>query len=115
VVGSPYTQTFSAAGGVPTYAWSSTGTLPPGLTLSNTGTLSGMPTTPGTYSFTVTATDSIGLFATAPYTILVASVALPAQIAFVVQPSNSVGSQAISPPVQVQVLDVSGQRFQASR
>jgi len=108
VVGSPYTQSFSAAGGVPTYAWSSTGTLPPGLTLSNTGTLSGMPTTPGTYSFTVTATDSIGLFATAPYTILVASVALPAQIAFVVQPSNSVGSQAISPPVQVQVLDVSG-------
>jgi len=36
VVGSPYHPTFSAAGGVPTYAWSSTGTLPPGLTLYQT-------------------------------------------------------------------------------
>src|SRR5260370_37093677 len=50
----------------------------------------------------------MGLFATAPYTIFVTSVAPPAQITFVVQPSNSVGSQAISPAVQVQVLDATG-------
>lgn len=105
-IGSPYIQTFSAAGGLPTYTWSSTGTLPPGLTLSSSGTLSGVTTTPGTYAFTVKATDSIGLFATASYTIVVAN--QPAQIAFVVQPSNAVGSQAISRAVQVQVSDATG-------
>jgi hypothetical protein len=109
VVGSQYTQTFSATGGVPPYTWSSTGTLPPGLALSSSGTLSGVPTTPGTYSFTVKATDSVGLFATAPYTILVTNVAVqPAQITFVVQPSNAVGSEAISPAVQVRVSDATG-------
>jgi len=45
--------------------WSSTGTLPPGLNLSNTGLISGTPTTPGTYPFTITATDSINQTASA--------------------------------------------------
>jgi large repetitive protein len=50
--------TFSASGGSGTYAWSETGTLPPGLTLSAAGQLSGTPVTAGTYPFTVTATDA---------------------------------------------------------
>jgi len=36
------------------------GALPPGLTLSTGGLLSGVPTTPGTYAFTVAATDARG-------------------------------------------------------
>jgi hypothetical protein len=40
-----------------TYAVSS-GTIPPGLSLSSAGVLSGTPTTTGNYTFTVTVTDS---------------------------------------------------------
>ncbi len=46
-----------ATGGSGSYAWSRTGTLPPGLSLSGTGVLSGTPTTAGTYAFTATATS----------------------------------------------------------
>lgn len=50
--------TFSASGGSGTFTWTETGALPPGLSLSTTGTLSGTPVSAGTYSITVTATDS---------------------------------------------------------
>ncbi|MBI1686132.1 putative Ig domain-containing protein [Caulobacter hibisci] len=58
--GTAYNQTFTSTGGVAprTYGW--TGTLPPGLTLSTSGGLSGTPTTTGSFSFTVTVTDSSG-------------------------------------------------------
>ncbi|HET8922505.1 MAG TPA: kelch repeat-containing protein, partial [Candidatus Acidoferrum sp.] len=107
--GVSYTQSFLAIGGVPSYTWASTGTLPPGLTLSSGGTLSGIPTTPGSFPFTITATDSIGLVASAQYTIVVTN-GLPqgATLTFLVQPSNAQGSQVIAPPVQVQLLDATG-------
>jgi hypothetical protein len=51
--------TFTATGGTAPYTYTYTGTLPPGLTLSASGLLSGTPTTAGgPYSFTVVATDS---------------------------------------------------------
>jgi Putative Ig domain/Galactose oxidase, central domain len=50
---------FSAGGGLGPYIWSvTTGAVPAGLTLGSDGTLSGTPTTAGTVTFTVTATDS---------------------------------------------------------
>lgn len=58
-VGVFYSNTVSQDGGVGTITWSSTGLLPPGITLnSGTGVLSGTPTAGGIFSFTVTATDS---------------------------------------------------------
>src|SRR5258708_11608909 len=55
-----YSYIFAASGAGP-IVWSMTsGTLPPGLSLSNTGILSGTPTGAGTYSFTVRATNSAG-------------------------------------------------------
>jgi Zn-dependent metalloprotease len=52
--------TVSASGGTTPYSWTATG-LPPGVTIgSSTGTVSGTPTTAGTYSVTVTATGSGG-------------------------------------------------------
>jgi hypothetical protein len=108
--GAQYTQVVTATGGIPPYTWTSTGTLPPGLTLSSTtGVISGIPTTAGTYTFSVMVSDSLGVFATASYTIVISTtVTQPAQITFLVQPSNAIGSQAISPAVQVQVTDVTG-------
>ncbi len=54
----PYTVTLTATGGVAPYVWSSSGALPPGLNLSSTGILSGIPTTAGSYQFTIQATDN---------------------------------------------------------
>jgi uncharacterized protein (TIGR03437 family) len=57
VIGVSYDQTVTASGGAGPYQFSlSEGALPPGLTLAQNGQLSGMPTTAGTYHFTITAT-----------------------------------------------------------
>ncbi|MFN0169433.1 MAG: putative Ig domain-containing protein [Bryobacteraceae bacterium] len=59
MVGSPYSSTFTASGGVPPYGWAlAAGTLPAGLTLSPAGVLSGTPTAAGTFNFSVTASDT---------------------------------------------------------
>ncbi len=62
VVGTAYSQTLAATGGLTPYSWSiTTGSLPSGLSLnSSTGAITGTPTGPlvGTISFTVTVTDS---------------------------------------------------------
>ena len=64
-VGVPYSGVISATGGVPAvppappYTFTITsGTLPAGLTLSSTGVISGTPTTQGSQTFTVQASDS---------------------------------------------------------
>lgn len=50
--------TFSASGGIGTFAWAVTsGSLPTGLTLTAGGTLSGTPTASGIFTFDVTVTS----------------------------------------------------------
>ena len=72
VVGTPYSSTVSAVGGTPPYSWSVvSGSLPPGLALSSTGTISGTPTAAGSFTFTVEATDSVGATATQALTITI--------------------------------------------
>ena len=59
--GTGYPNTvLAASGGTVPYSWAvTTGSLPPGLSLdASSGTLSGTPTTGGTYPFTVGVTDS---------------------------------------------------------
>jgi virginiamycin B lyase len=59
VVGSLYSQPLKAIGGTPPYQWSlASGSLPLGLSLSSGGNLTGIPSAPGTSSFTVNVTDS---------------------------------------------------------
>lgn len=58
--GNAYNVQLQATGGSPPYTWSlatNSAGLPPGLTLSSSGVISGSPTTPGIYDFTVQATD----------------------------------------------------------
>ena len=79
VTGDPYSFTFTAIGGSPPYSWvlaMGSGPLPPGLTVSPAGVLSGTPSTAGSYPFSVIVTDSHGLIATAPFTITVTGTTL---------------------------------------
>jgi uncharacterized repeat protein (TIGR01451 family) len=75
--GTAYSQTITAAEagyqGAFTFAVSA-GNLPPGLTLTADGALSGTPTAAGTFSFTVTARDSSGFTGSQAYTMTVAPV-----------------------------------------
>jgi hypothetical protein len=72
LVGNTYSQTLSASGGIPQYTWTITsGNLPDGLLLATSGVISGKATTAGTFSFTVKATDSTGVSATAFLTIMI--------------------------------------------
>lgn len=58
VVGTPYSLALQATGGTGAYTWASLTTpMPPGLTLNAAGTLSGTPTTAGTYNFIAQVTD----------------------------------------------------------
>jgi len=68
ITGTPYTQAFSATGGLPPYAWSvTTGSLPSGLKLDPAaGRISGTPSVEGNFDFTVTVSDSQSLKATFP-------------------------------------------------
>ena len=58
VVGTAYTDQLQAAGGTGTFSWAVTaGALPPGLSLSVAGAVTGTPTAEGSYTFTVTVTS----------------------------------------------------------
>jgi hypothetical protein len=76
-VGSPYNQAISASGGtgLETLAYAVTaGVLPAGLAFAlgaNTLLVSGTPTAPGTVSFNVTATDSVGATVTQAFSLAI--------------------------------------------
>lgn len=75
--GASYSQQIQAAGGTPPYTFSSDTALPPGLSLSPQGVLSGTPLTAGAYTFTVRVTDSAGASATRGFTLTVSSASGP--------------------------------------
>jgi hypothetical protein len=94
-VGAAYSHMIQATGGTTPYHWSiSSGTLPAGLTLSaTTGTISGTPTTSGSFAFTAKVTDSTSptaQTATKSLTITVASGASPVEITTSSLPSGQV-------------------------
>jgi uncharacterized protein with beta-barrel porin domain len=67
-----YNQTLAASGGNGSYTYSlAAGALPPGIALSSSGTVSGTPTTAGTFNFTVMATDGFGFTGSQAYTFTV--------------------------------------------
>lgn len=60
IQGTTYSQTLTAIGGYSPYSYvlSSGSSIPAGLSLSSAGVISGTPTVPGFYGFTVDVTDS---------------------------------------------------------
>jgi ice-binding like protein/putative Ig domain-containing protein/exosortase sorting signal-containing protein len=77
-LGVAYSQTISAIGGTAPYTFAVTaGALPPGLTLTPAGLLSGTPTTSGTSIFTIAATDANGCTGFRAYTITINPLACP--------------------------------------
>jgi hypothetical protein len=71
-IGTPYAQTIAASGPPGPYTFTVTsGSLPPGMSLSASGVLSGNPTAANTYHFTITATASTPDSGTHDYSLLV--------------------------------------------
>ena len=96
----PYSGSLSpsASGGTPPYRWSvAAGALPPGVSLSSTGVLSGTPTNATSYSFTVQATDGSGATASSSATILIN----PAGLAITTQSPLTSGIVNVDYPQQI--------------
>src|SRR4029077_14471761 len=67
-VGVAYSASAGASGGVGSYSFSTTGTIPPGVAIGSGGTASGTPTTAGSFSFAVYATTNDGCTGSSPFT-----------------------------------------------
>lgn len=74
-VGVAYSATVTGTGGRPPYNFSVvSGSLPPGLSLNaTTGAITGTPTTPGTYVFTLQVRDAAQQTATLAFTVVIGS------------------------------------------
>jgi len=76
-----YSATFAASGGTTPYTWSlSSGSLPTGLTLSSSGTISGTPSVLGSFPFTVQVKDAAAHTASSNFTINVVNPALSVNV-----------------------------------
>ena len=71
-------QVTAALGTGPITFSTGAGSLPPGLTLSPAGLISGIPVLPGSYTFAIRATDSIGVFTEQLWSLRVLPPAMPA-------------------------------------
>lgn len=72
VVGTPYSYTFATNDPNATFALADGDTAPDGLTLSSSGVLSGTPTSVGSWSLSVVATDGTDTVSTQPLVVTVA-------------------------------------------
>lgn len=99
--GAAYSSTVTAVGGWGPYSFSHVaGSLPPGLSLSAGGTLSGTPTAAGTYSFTVRATDADGAIADKGMSVTI-NPSSPLSASASPNPATDYGSTTLGSPITV--------------
>jgi hypothetical protein len=96
--GSPYSQQLHATGGQAPYTWSvNDGSLPPGLSLSGSGLISGDPSEAGTFSFSAAVEDNLGGWATQFFPVSLTIQAAPPA-------TPSIGSPEVLPDGRFQFL-----------
>src|SRR5207253_781119 len=89
-IGSPFSQSFTQTGAVGGATFTTSSTLPGGLTLSGAGLLSGTPTGSGSFPIVVTVTDANGCTGTGTtYTLVI-----DCQTITVTPPVNAHGTAA---------------------
>ncbi|MBT9549783.1 MAG: putative Ig domain-containing protein [Hydrogenophaga sp.] len=82
-----YSQSFTASGGTGPYSYALTGSLPTGVSFSG-NTVSGTPTVPGSFNFTITATDTGSTGTGAPFSVAQSYTLTVAAAAIVVSPAT---------------------------
>lgn len=106
-VGEAFTAAFQAS--VPCSGWTKTaGTLPPGLTLTagfGLGALSGSPTTPGTYTYTIQADDGAGHTATKQFTQTINPAPVPPDVATLTSPVDGAMISGNAVPISANAHD----------
>ncbi len=100
----PVTAITQSGGTNPATFTVTSGSLPPGLGLTSTGTLSGTPTALGTFGFTITATDANGFTGARAYSIAVVSPTmqppvLPGGTVGITYPTTTMSVTSVTPPV----------------
>lgn len=91
-VGVSYSRTLTAVGGKPDFSWlMESGSLPPAMSLAQTGSVSGVPTTAGNFNFVARVTDGNGSIASKALTLIVKPAA-PLTITTSQLPRGSVGT-----------------------
>ena len=96
--GVPFMQQLNVSAGTQPIVWAvSSGSLPAGLALSSAGVLSGAPSTSGTYTFAVSATNGYGA-ATQTFS----SVSVGAAVAPTIT-TSTLGTLTVGTPVSVQL------------
>ena len=109
VAGTAFSETFTSAGGTPTVTYSTTSTLPTGLTLSSAGVLSGTPTQSGSFPIVVVATDGAGCTGTgSTYTLVISCPAIPTPT---VTPGGPINFCTGGPPVVLTSSATSGNQW----
>jgi uncharacterized protein (TIGR03437 family) len=93
-VGATYEAALAASGGTPPYRWSlASGSLPPGLSLTTGGQISGTPSAAGTFGFTVRVQDAANGNATRGLSITMAAAGGPLLVLTESLPGGVLGQQ----------------------
>jgi uncharacterized protein (TIGR03437 family) len=110
VVGVNYSQSIVASGGVPPYTFSlAAGVLPPGLQLvPSKGDLTGIPTTSGTYNFSIRVLDALQTGVTQAYAVTILVPGTPFQPSFSKLDFTAIQNGAAPPQQVVSLVPVQG-------
>jgi putative Ig domain-containing protein len=91
--GTSYADTLAASGGQAPYRWSLTsGSLPTGIQLTSSGSISGTASAAGSYSFIVQATDAASNTSTRQLALAVAAQSIPLAVQTSALPDATVGT-----------------------